>query len=80
MGILPLTFINGETASTHGLDGTEKVTINFDVDHLKPSQDVEVSLSTGKKFIVRSGLKTDVELNYFRHGGILPFVLRLQLK
>ena len=80
MGILPLTFINGESASTHGLDGTEKVTINLDFDNLKPNQDVEVSLSNGKKFLVRSCLKTDVELNYFRHGGILPFVLRLQLK
>jgi len=40
MGILPLTFINGENASTHGLDGTEKVTINLDFENLKPSQDV----------------------------------------
>lgn len=80
MGILPLTFLNGESASTHGLDGTEKVTINLDFENLKPSQEVEVSLSNGKKFLVRSSLKTDVELNYFRHGGILPFVLRLQLK
>jgi aconitate hydratase len=80
MGILPLTFINDESASTHGLDGTEKVTINLDFENLKPSQEVEVSLSNGKKFLVRSSLKTDVELNYFRHGGILPFVLRLQLK
>lgn len=80
MGVLPLLFINGETAASHGLDGTEKVTIDLDVNNLKPNQDVNVSLSTGKKFIVRSGLKTDVELNYFRNGGVLPLVLRLQVK
>lgn len=38
MGILPLVFINGESSSTHGLDGTEKVTINLDADNLKPNQ------------------------------------------
>lgn len=80
MGILPLTFINGETVDTFGIDGTEKVSINIDFESLKPSQDVEIILSSGKTFTVRSALKTDVEINYYRNGGILPLVLRLQLK
>ena len=80
MGVLPLVFINGESAVSHGLDGSEKVTIDLDVNNLKPNQDVEISLSTGKKFIVRSSLKTDVEIHYFKNGGVLPLVLRLQVK
>jgi aconitate hydratase len=40
MGILPLNFLEGESASSHGIDGTEKVTINIDYDNLKPSQEV----------------------------------------
>lgn len=79
MGVLPLVFINGESAATHGIDGSEKVTIGIDFSNLKPSQEVEISLSTGKKFKVQSSLKTDVEINYFKNGGILPFVLRLQV-
>ena len=80
MGILPLTFINEETVDTVGIEGKEQVTINIDFGALKPSQDVEIVLSSGKTFKVRSALKTDVEINYYRNGGILPLVLRLQLK
>ena len=79
MGILPMVFVNGENSSTYEIDGSEKVTIDVDYSNLKPNQDVEISLSSGKKFKVRSSLKTDVEINYFKNGGILPFVLRLQV-
>jgi len=79
MGVLPLVFVNGESAATHGIDGSEKVTIEIDFTNLKPSQEVEIALSTGKRFKVQSSLKTDVEINYFKNGGILPFVLRLQV-
>ena len=77
--MLPLVFVNGESAATHGIDGSEKVTIEIDFTNLKPNQEVEIALSTGKKFKVQSSLKTDVEINYFKNGGILPFVLRLQV-
>ncbi len=56
------------------------MTIDVDFSALKPNQEVDVLLSSGKKFKVRSSLKTDVEINYYKNGGILPFVLRLQVQ
>jgi aconitase A len=44
------------------------------------NQEVKIELSSGKSFVVRSNLKTEVEITYFKHRGILPFVLREQLK
>jgi aconitase A len=55
------------------------VTILLDNAQLVPNQDVKIELSSGKSFIARSNLKTDVEINYFLNGGILPLVLRNQL-
>lgn len=80
MGILPLTFLNGENAKSLGIDGTERVSIHLDPQAVTPSQEVTVELSSGKSFKVRSNLKTDVEITYFKHRGILPFVLRQQVK
>jgi aconitate hydratase len=80
MGILPLTFINGESASSLGITGTERVKIAFDPTNIVANEDIEITLSTGKTFKVRSNLKTEVEITYYRNGGVLPFVLRQQVK
>ena len=80
MGILPLVFMKGESAATYEIAGNESVTIYLDSANLVANQNVEVELSSGKKFTVKSSLKTDVELTYFRNGGVLPFVLRAELK
>lgn len=80
MGILPLTFINGESAKSLGIEGTEQVNILLDVDNILPNQEVTIELSSGKSFKVRSNLKTDVEITYFKNRGILPFVLRDTVK
>lgn len=56
------------------------MTILLDYSQLVPNQDVKIELSTGKSLVVRSNLKTDVEINYFLNGGILPLVLRNQVK
>ena len=80
MGILPLTFVNGESAATYEIEGNESVTIHLDAENLVANQEVHVELSSGKKFAVKSSLKTDVELTYFRNGGVLPFVLRAEVK
>jgi aconitate hydratase len=80
MGILPLTFINDESFKSLGINGTERVTILLDPENIVPNQEVIVQLSSGKAFIVKSNLKTDVEITYFKNGGILPFVLRQQVK
>jgi len=65
MGILPLQFKQGESADSHGLDGTETFSINMEGGHLKVNQDVEVTSSTGKKFSVTCRLDTDPEIAYF---------------
>lgn len=80
MGILPLTFMNNQSAKSLGIDGSEQVNILLDLDSVTPNQEVSIELSSGKTFTVRSNLKTDVEITYFKNGGILPFVLRQQIK
>jgi aconitate hydratase len=79
MGVLPLVFNPGENASSLGLDGSE----NFSIEGLagiQPRQQLTVTAekSDGSMidFTVTARLDTDVEVAYFRHGGILPYVLR----
>ncbi len=78
MGVLPLQFRNGESAESLGIKGDEK----FDVlvgDALKPQMDVKLVIDRdGKKQEVTVLLRIDtpIEVDYYLHGGILPFVLR----
>jgi aconitate hydratase len=79
MGILPLEYINGESAETLGLKGNEIFDFEGVTDDLKPRQDMTVVAKFDggtKKFNVRVRLDTPVEIDYFRNGGILPTVLR----
>ena len=84
MGVLPLQFLDGASAQTLNLDGTE----TFDVlgldDNIKPMSDVTLVIHRAngatEKVTVRSRIDTSIEVDYFRHGGILPFVLRQLLK
>jgi len=79
MGVLPLTFKEGETADMLGLDGTESFEIPVN-DHVQPLQDIEVTAkkSDGSeiKFTASIRLDTPVEVEYYRNGGILHTVLR----
>jgi aconitate hydratase len=79
MGVLPLQFRDGENAESLGLDGSEKFTITG-VAELKPRQDVEVVARRQDKseftFTARCRIDTYNELEYYRAGGILPYVLR----
>jgi aconitate hydratase len=79
MGVLPLEFKKGETRDALGLDGSEV----FDVDlpeNIKPLQDVAVTATksdgTKKTFTTTCRIDTPVEVDYYRHGGILHYVLR----
>jgi len=80
MGVLPLQFKDGVTAQTLGLDGSE----TFDVVGLdggvKPQQDVTLVIhrANGAKEEVAVKLRIDtaIEIDYYQHGGILPYVLR----
>ena len=65
MGVLPLQFKEGESADTHGLDGTETFDISMQGGDLKVNQDVVIKTSTGKTFTATCRLDTDPEVAYF---------------
>jgi aconitate hydratase len=78
MGVLPLVFDEGQSWQGLGLTGEETVTIRGLAD-LKPRQTVAVEIAGagGTRTIeVLCRIDTEEELGYYRHGGILPFVLR----
>jgi aconitate hydratase len=79
MGVLPLQFREGENAESLGLTGREKYTI-AGIAELKPRQDVEVRVTrdSGEEFSFTARCRIDTynELEYFRSGGILHYVLR----
>ena len=78
MGVLPLNFMEGESADSLGLDGTE----SFDIVGLGDGSAKQVTVTasaadgSSKQFQARSRLDTPKEVDYYRHGGILNFVLR----
>ncbi|MED6196579.1 Acyl CoA oxidase [Stylosanthes scabra] len=78
MGIIPLCFKAGEDAETLGLTGHERYTIDLPnkISDIRPGQDVTVTTNTGKSFTCTVRFDTEVELAYFDHGGILPYVIR----
>jgi len=83
MGILPLQFLTSESYKSLGLTGTE----TFDIEGLGlliQGQKVKVRAKSTdgstKEFTTLCRIDTPNEVEYFRHGGILPYVLRQQLK
>jgi aconitate hydratase A / 2-methylisocitrate dehydratase len=78
MGVLPLQYPDGDSAESLGLTGTE----TFDVTGITALSEgstpatVRVSTDTGVTFDARVRIDTPAEADYFRHGGILPYVLR----
>ena len=83
MGVLPLEFTGGMTRKELGLDGSERVDILGVADDLSPRGTLECRVrredGTEQRFEVRCRIDTENELDYFRHGGILPYVLRNML-
>lgn len=79
MGVLPLQFPEGETRETLGLTGEDSFTIKGLAD-LKPAQDVEVEVTraNGETFTFTAKCRIDTanEMEYYRNGGILHYVLR----
>ncbi|NUQ12598.1 MAG: aconitate hydratase AcnA [Gemmatimonadaceae bacterium] len=79
MGVLPLEFAGGETRQSLGLTGFE----TYDIEGLDDAMPARATLSVvarddrgERRFRVRSRIDTPEELHYYRHGGILPYVLR----
>jgi aconitate hydratase len=84
MGVLPLQFPEGTTRQTLKLDGSETVDISGIAGGIQPRMTIKMTVTrvSGEKFDVDLLCRIDTldEVEYYRHGGILPYVLRGLLK
>jgi aconitate hydratase len=80
MGVLPLQFKEGTTAQTLKLDGSETYDVVGLSAAIKPQQDLTLKVTrkdgTIENVAVRCRIDTPIEIDYYQHGGILPYVLR----
>ena len=80
MGVLPLQFKEGTTAQTLTLDGSEIYDVLGLSPALKPQQDLTLRITRKSGSVtdvpVRCRIDTPIEIDYYQHGGILPYVLR----
>ena len=79
MGVLPLQFQGAESWESLGVRGDETIDIEFPA-QLAPQQEITMTIRRGdgttRPVKLLSRIDTPIEVDYFRHGGILPFVLR----
>jgi aconitate hydratase len=79
MGVLALQFKGNDSWESLGIKGDESFDIEFPAD-MVPQQDITMTITgrdgTSRKVTLLSRIDTPIEVDYFRHGGILPFVLR----
>jgi aconitate hydratase len=80
MGVLPLQFKDGESAQTLGITGTESYDLVGIVDGITPRMDVTLRIrradGTTTEHALTLRIDTPIEVEYYLHGGILPYVLR----
>src|SRR5207237_10247504 len=80
MGVLPLQFLDGVTAQSLGLDGSQTFSIGGLSDAIQPGQRLTIEIENQdrqKRYVpVKLRIDTPIEIDYYRHGGIPPFVLR----
>ncbi len=83
MGVLPLVFKEGDSYESLGLDGSESYSISG-IEDIKPRKVLQVKAvkedGRGVNFEVMARIDTDIDVDYFENGGILPYVLRKILK
>lgn len=79
MGIVPLQFLSNENADLLGLTGKELFDINIP-ENCKPGEKLTVNTNTGLSFKVISRFDTEVDLTYYRNGGILNYMIRKMLE
>ncbi|NLH73646.1 MAG: aconitate hydratase [Verrucomicrobia bacterium] len=84
MGVLPLQFRDGDSAESLGLNGTETYDVLGLGPDIVPGQEIALVIHRASgvddKVAVRCRLDTEIEVEYYRHGGILPYVLREVLR
>ena len=80
MGVLPLQFPAGVTAASLQIEGRETFDLDVDLANLAAGQDASLVIRRAdgrvEHQVLRLRIDTPVEVDYFRHGGILPYVLR----
>jgi aconitate hydratase len=79
MGVLPLQFLGSDSAQSLGLKGDETIDVVM-AGEIVPQQELKLRITYGngqvKEVPVKSRIDTPIEVDYYNHGGILPFVLR----
>ena len=79
MGVLPLQFTGTDSAQSLGLKGDEEIDV-VGLDDLHPQQGLKLIINradgTWQEVKVLSRIDTPIEIDYYKHGGILPYVLR----
>jgi aconitate hydratase len=80
MGVLPLQFKGSDSVDSLGINGTETYDVTGLEKGIKPQQDVTLTIhyknGTSKSVQALLRIDTPIEVDYYMHGGILPFVLR----
>ncbi len=79
MGVLPLQFMGTDSATSLGIKGDETISIEG-LDDIRPQQELTLVIKRAdgseQKVKVKSRIDTTIEVDYYKHGGILPYVLR----
>jgi aconitate hydratase len=79
MGVLPLQFLGADSAQTLGIKGDEEISI-VGLDDIRPQQELTMVIARSdgsrREVKVRSRIDTPIEVDYYLHGGIMPYVLR----
>jgi len=79
MGVLPLQFKDGDSWESLGLDGSELVAVDLPR-QIEPQQMIVLTITnqagSTQSVSVQLRIDTEIEVAYYQHGGILPFVLR----
>jgi aconitate hydratase len=79
MGVLPLQFTGGDSAQTLGIKGDETIDV-LGLEEIHPQQELKLRIRSADgrqvEIPVKSRIDTAIEVDYYKHGGILPYVLR----
>jgi aconitate hydratase len=79
MGVLPLQFLGSDSPQSLGIKGDEEISISG-LDDIRPQQELVLTIrkpsGEEKQIKVKSRIDTAIEVDYYKHGGILPYVLR----
>ena len=80
MGVLPLVFKDGQNRKSLKLDGTEQISLSGIADGVKPRQDISCTITradgSSETISLLCRIDTADEVDYYKHGGILHYVLR----